>query len=179
MTPLTINELLASLHCLRRDGIFVKRIEHMTEGSDIIDITLGNYITDSDGGHDIDCLYEKDDNDVSCSGKCGYCEEITCGMQDIKAFVKKSCVPCPFCGVPTRPHSLKERLYSIRLSATREDGVNLIDGGITSKEMVRTLLHKIQKTVDTMNNFPTRPEPLDLSGGPPPSYGFSFHMSHY
>ena len=111
MTSIPSSHILLCLKPLRRDGIFVKNIEFLDEKGIEFRLTLANYITDIDDGRDVDCLYEKGDID---DGSC-YCEAITCCSETPG-------VPCPFCGVPTKRHALKERLYTARLQATLPEG---------------------------------------------------------
>jgi len=161
MNSIPSSHILLYLEPLRRDGIFVKDIEFLDEKGIEFRLTLANYITDIDDGHDVDCLYEKGDIDeTSC-----YCQAITCGTQTSDT----RCVPCPFCGVSTKPYALKERLYTARLQATLEDGVKVINKETAPSEMLYPVILKLFNTISEIKSLLPR---LDLYGGCP-SYGFS------
>jgi hypothetical protein len=165
MPSIPSSQLLLCLKPLRREGIFVKDIEYFDEKQHECSLTLANYITDTDDGRDIDCLYEKGDIDAdSC-----YCEAITCGTQTSDT----RCVPCPFCGVSTKPYALKERLYTAKLAISLEKGVTVITNGSVPSEMMYVVILNIYKKISEINGLAPR---LDLSGGSP-SYGFTFRDS--
>jgi hypothetical protein len=156
MTSIPSSQILLCLKPLRRDGIFVKHLEYFDEKGIEFGLTLANYITDTDGGRDVECLYEKGLEPDSC-----YCEEITCGTES------PGC-PCPFCGVPTRRYALKERLYTTRLKASLEEGVSVVMNGTISSFMLTHIILHISNTISEIKNLLP---PLDLSGSPCPSYG--------
>jgi hypothetical protein len=166
MTSIPSSQILLCLKPLRRDGIFVKDIQYFDEKGIEFCLTLANYITDIDDGRDVDCLYEKGDID---DGSC-YCEAITCGSET----PDDKCVPCPFCGVPTKRHALKERLYTARLQATLEEGVKVINKESASSEMLYSVMLNLFNTISEIKTLLPR---LDLSGGPCPSYGSSYGCS--
>ena len=160
MTSIPSSHILFCLKPLRRDGIFVKDLEFLDEKGIEFKLTLANYITDTDGGRDVECLYEKGDLDAdSC-----YCEGITCGTE---APDDKS-VACPFCGVPTKRHALKERLYTATIQATREKGVQVVSRGTAKPEMLSHVTSGLYEAISEIKKVLPR---LDLSGGPCPSYG--------
>jgi hypothetical protein len=143
---------------MRQYGIFVKDIEFLDQRGIEFRLTLANYITDTDDGLDVECLYDKGIDAEYC-----YCEEITCsGTPDSK------CVPCPFCGVPTKPHALKERLYTANFQASLEKGVTIVSRGSVPSEMLTTISLNLYNTISEIKNLLP---PLDLSGCPCPSYG--------
>lgn len=167
MTSIPSSQILLCLKPLRRDGIFVKNLKIIDEKQNEFSLTLANYITDIDDGHDVDCLYEKGDiDDTSC-----YCKAITCGTQTSDT----RCVPCPFCGVSTKPYALKERLYTARLQATLEDGVKVINKETAPSEMLYSVTLKLFNTISEIKSLLPR---LDLSGGCP-SYGCSFSETDF
>ena len=162
MSSIPSSQILLCLKPLRRDGIFAKTIEYFDEKGVEFGLTLANYITDTDDGRDVDCLYEDGYLDAnSC-----YCQKITCGTETPDS----SCVPCPFCGVPTKRHALKERLYTVRFSATLDHGVKVIAKGSAPSGMVNAVMLKLSKTISEIKKLLPH---LDLSGGCP-SYGFTF-----
>jgi hypothetical protein len=166
MTSIPSSQILLCLKPLRRDGIFVKNIEYYEVKGIEFGLTLANYITDIDNGHDVECLYEKGDiEDNSC-----YCQAITCGSETSD----DKCLPCPFCHVPTKRHSVKERLYTVRLSATLEDGVKVINKETVPSEMLSSVMINLFNTISEIKTLLPR---LDLSGGPCPSYGSSYGSS--
>jgi hypothetical protein len=162
MSSITKQQLLLSLKSLRKDGIFVKEIEFLDETHYAFNLTLANYITDMDDGKAIECLYEKEEEG---EGEfCLECVSITRGINN-----DKNCVPCPFCGVPTKPHALKERLYTSRFTVTLQEGVSVIMDGTTPKEMLERVSANFNEMI---RQKPQPPPKLDLSGGFP-SYGFT------
>jgi hypothetical protein len=160
MTSIPSSHILLSLKPLRRDGIFVKDIEFLDEKGIEFCLTLANYITDTDDGRDVECLYEKGDID---DGSC-YCEGITCGSET----PDDKCVPCPFCGVPTKRHTLKERLYTANIEASLEKGVQIVSRGTASTEMLYRVSWSLCDAISQVKKLLPR---IDLSGGPCPSYG--------
>jgi len=159
MSSITTQQLSLSLKSLRKDGIFVKEIKFIDEQR-TFNLTLANYITDMDDGKAVDCLYEKEEESDEL---CVHCVSITRGNEN-----DKNCVPCPFCGIPTKPHALKERLYTSRFMVTQE-GFFIITDGNTPKEM----LERVYLNFSEMFHYKPDPPPkLDLSGGCP-SYGFT------
>ena len=169
MSSITKQQLLLSLKSLRKDGIFVKEIEFLDETHYAFNLTFANYITDMDDGKAIECLYEKEEEG---EGEfCLECVSITRGIDN-----DKNCVPCPFCGVPTKPHALKERLYTARfiLYTSRfysdsQEGVTDITDGTIPKEMLERVSANLYEMI---RQKPQPPPKLDLSGGFP-SYGFT------
>lgn len=155
MTSIPSSQILLCLKPLRRDGIFVKSIEFFDEKGIEFRLTLANYITDTDGGRDVECLYDKGLDD-SC-----YCEEITCGAE-------ASGIPCPFCGIPTKRHVLKERLYSANIQASFEKGVQVVSRGTALSGMLNRVTSTLYDTISEMKNLLPH---IDLSGSPCPSYG--------
>lgn len=160
MNSIPSSHILLCLEPLRRDGIFVKDIEFLDEKGIEFRLTLANYITDTDDGRDVECLYEKGDID---HGSC-YCEAITCG----KETPDSKCVPCPFCGIPTKRHALKERLYTANIQASLEKGVEIVSRGTASTEM----LYRVSWSLcDAISQVKKLLHHIDLSGSPCPSYG--------
>ena len=159
MSSITKQQLLLSLKSLRKDGIFAKDIEFIDEQR-TFNLTLANYITDMDDGKAIECLYEKEEESDDL---CVHCVTITRGIDN-----DKNCVPCPFCGVPTKPHALKERLYTSRFMVTLE-GFFIVSDGNTPKEMLERVYLNFS---EMFQKKPLPPPKLDLSGGSP-SYGFT------
>ena len=157
MTPIPSSQILLCLKPLRRDGIFVKAIEFFHEDGIEFKLTLANYITDTDEGRDVECLYEKGDLDA---GSC-YCETITCGTE-------APGIPCPFCGIPTKRHALKERLYTANIQATLEKGVQVVSRGTATSEMLYRVTWSLYDIIGEIKKTLPR---LDLSGSPCPSYG--------
>lgn len=166
MSSITKQQLLLSLKSLRKDGIFVKEIEFLDETHYAFNLTLANYITDMDDGKAVDCLYEKEEEGEFCLE----CVSITRGNEN-----DKNCVPCPFCGIPTKPHALKERLYTSRFTVTLQEGVSVIMDGTTPKEMLERVSLNLNEMIRQIK-IPQPPPRLDLSGGCP-SYGFTI-MEH-
>jgi len=156
MTSIPSSQILLCLKPLRRDGIFVKDIEFLDEKGIEFRLTLANYITDTDEGRDVECLYEKGLDDGSC-----YCDGITCGEE-------APGIPCPFCGIPTRRHALKERLYTANIQATLEKGVQVVSRGTASSEMLYRVTWSLYDIISEIKKVLPR---LDLSGSPCPSYG--------
>ena len=162
MSSITKQQLLLSLKSLRKDGIFVKEVEFLDEAHYAFNLTLANYITDMDDGKAVECLYEKEEEG---EGEfCLECVSITRGIDN-----DKNCVPCPFCGVPTKPHALKERLYTSRFTVTLQEGVSVIMDGTTPNEMLERVSTNFNEMI---RQKPQPPPKLDLSGGCP-SYGFT------
>jgi hypothetical protein len=157
MTSIPSSHILLCLKPLRRDGIFVKNLEFLDEKGIEFRLTLANYITDTDGGRDVECLYEKGDID---DGSC-YCEAITCGEN-------AQGIPCPFCNIPTKRHALKERLYTANIQATLEKGAQVVSRGTASSEMLYRVTWSLYEAISEIKKLLPR---LDLSGGPCPSYG--------
>jgi len=160
MTSIPSSQILLCLEPLRRDGIFVKDIRYFDEKGVEFGLILANYITDIDDGRDVDCLYDKGEDECPCT-------PFTCGTA---TMVSDKCVPCPFCRVPTKPHALKERVYTARLSATLEDGVKVINKETAPSEMLYSVVLNLFNTISEIKILLPR---LDLSGGPCPSYGSS------
>lgn len=160
MNSIPSSHILLCLEPLRRDGIFVKEIEFLDEKGIEFRLTLANYITDTDDGRDVECLYEKGDID---HGSC-YCEAITCG----KETPDSKCVPCPFCGIPTKRHALKERLYTANFQASLEKGVTIVSRGSVASEVLTKIILNLCNIISEIKEYLPR---LDLSGGPCPSYG--------
>jgi hypothetical protein len=157
MTSIPSSQILLCLKPLRRDGVFVKDLEILDEKGIEFRLTLANYITDTDGGRDVECLYEKGDLDAdSC-----YCEAITCATE-------VPGLPCPFCGIPTKRHALKERLYTAIIQATLEEGVKIVARETASSAILSSVSLNLYNTISEIKKVLPR---LDLSGGPCPSYG--------
>jgi hypothetical protein len=108
--------LQAGFDFLRRDGLFVKATA-VSDDEALLENTT--YVTDTDEGRDIDCLYVHED-DLGLGGTC-VCEDITTGewLKD-GSEAPKGCVACPVCNRLTRPWTLKKRCYSVRVKIHEE-----------------------------------------------------------
>jgi hypothetical protein len=141
----TLNSLKVAFDFLRRDGIFVKA-SVLSEDKFLIE--SATYVTDTDEGKDIDCLFVGED-DLGLGGSC-ICDDITTG-EWLKegAEAPRGCVECPVCQRLARPWKLKKICYNLSLNV-HETSVSLLNSR-PNQQLKPMPAGMSEKIIDLMN----------------------------
>jgi len=141
----TLNSLKVAFDFLRRDGIFVKA-SVLSEDKFLIESST--YITDTDEGKDIDCLFVGED-DIGLGGSC-ICDDITTGeWLKEAAEPPRGCVECPVCQRLAKPWKLKKRSYNLSVNV-HETSVSLLNSQ-PNQELKPMPAGMSEKIIDLMN----------------------------